>query len=116
MAAVGAIAAMATPKPIPIAAVAVLGQRSGAGHRFVPAPKAQALLQVAQDNVATTHDGVPSAHQERFNVLGGLLASIPTFELRVGAPLTTLSDHVVKSLLRQRTTGPPGNGSRTPEP
>jgi hypothetical protein len=99
-AALGAIAAVATPKPVPVAAVAVLAERSGAGHHFVPVPKAQALLRVAQDNVATAHDGVPSAHQERFNVLGGLLASIPTFDLRVGAPLATLSDHVAKSLLR----------------
>ena len=97
-AALGEIAPVAMPTPIPVAAVAVLGERSGNGHRIAPLSKAHALGQIAQDNTGRTQRGVLSAQVERFAALGALLASTPTLELRVGASLATLPDHVERAL------------------
>jgi hypothetical protein len=94
MAALGAIAAVAPPKPVPIAAIAVLGERSGAGHHVVSVSKADALLRIAEDNIRNTKHGLPAAQLERFGALSALLASAQALEMCVGASVATLSGHV----------------------
>jgi hypothetical protein len=97
-AALDKIAPVAAPIPIPVAAVAVLGEHSDSGHRIAPLSKAHALGLIAQDNTGRTRRGVLSAQAERFAALGTLLAFTPTFELHVGAPLATFPDHVESAL------------------
>jgi hypothetical protein len=110
--ALSAVALTVPPVPIPIAAIAVLTGRSEGGHCLAPVEKAKALQHVAEDNVRRSRLGVLSQDVNRFAALGSLIATTPTFQLRVGAPLASLPDHVaaVVSDLSQTNTAAPFRG------
>jgi len=92
------VARTVPPAPIPITAIAILRGPSPSGHHFAPLGKAEALRYLVEDNIRRSRLGVPADHVKRFEVLGTLVATTPTFELRVGAPLTSLPDFVATAL------------------
>jgi hypothetical protein len=92
------VALTVPPVPIPVAAIAVLRGRSEGGHRLAPIEKARALQHVAEDNVRRSRQGVPSQDVKRFAALGSLIATTPTFQLRVGEPLASLADYVAAAV------------------
>jgi hypothetical protein len=98
MAALQGLTPVLPPAPIAIAAVAVLGPRSLGEHRISPLGKASALAALAQDNIRRFARGILPDHVERFKVLGGMVATTPTFELRVGASLESLPQAVLEGL------------------
>jgi hypothetical protein len=93
-AALDRLAPTVPPFPIPVAAIATLGQRSASGHHIAPLDKAKALVQLAQDNLRRSPRGVLPDHVARFAALGALLATTPAFELRVGPNLALLPEKV----------------------
>jgi hypothetical protein len=106
------VALTVPPVPVPIGVIAILRDRTKGRHCLAPIEKAKALKLVAEDNVRRSRLGVPSLDVERFVALGSLIAATPTFQLRVGAPLALLPDHVaaVVSDLAQTNTPAPFRG------
>lgn len=96
------IAATAKTKPLKIAAIAVLGQRTEADHALRPLHKATALKLLTEDNVRRTPHGVSPTQAARFRALSSLIGATPTFELRVGARLPELGREILKVLGQAR--------------
>ena len=84
------------PRPIAIAAIVVLAERTTTNHHIAPMPKAEAMMRLVDDNVACAPSGVPAKDIKRFQVIGALVAAVQVFKLRVGEPLATLPEMVAR--------------------
>jgi hypothetical protein len=87
-----------TPEPRPIAGLVVLGRRSEGQHHLNPLAKSEMLLSIAGDNVARNLKGVTKHHQDRMQRVAELVATHPTYEMRVGPNLASLRDTVLAGL------------------
>lgn len=81
-----------------VAAVAVLGARTGGPHLVSRLAKTEALRLLAEDNVFQTRDGVPDEQLKRFQILSGLVRTIPTYEIGVGRDLSKLGAELQSAL------------------
>lgn len=84
--------------PRPLHAVVMLGERTDGPHRISPVPRAEALLQLAQDNVSNSPTGVKPWSQSQFSVYTDLVRHNPVLELRVGSDLETLAPMLAQAL------------------
>jgi hypothetical protein len=78
-----------------IAAIFILKARAQADHNIVPIAKADAVLDIASDNVRLSIQG---ADQHRFEAISRLASTVPAFALHVGTPLSTLERAVRKAI------------------
>tara|TARA_Y100000815_G_scaffold72800_1_gene61566 strand:- start:25727 stop:26737 length:1011 start_codon:yes stop_codon:yes gene_type:complete len=86
--------------PRPVHAVVMLGERTDDSHQINPVSRAEALLQIAQDNVSNSPTGVKPWSQSQFSVYADLVRSNPVLQLRVGSDLTTLAPMLEQALAR----------------
>jgi hypothetical protein len=86
------------PRPVPLAALIVLGSRVAGQHRLRRVPKADLLALVAADNIFGSRHGVLEQEQARFRRLASAVGATPALELNVGNELATLADCVLDAL------------------
>jgi hypothetical protein len=89
-----------TREPRPIAGLVILGRRSDGQHHLRPLAKSEMLLSIAGDNVARNLKGVTKHHQDRMQRVAELVATHPTYEMRVGPNVASLRDTVLAGLGR----------------
>jgi hypothetical protein len=82
----------------PLRAVVMLGERTDGPHDIRPVSRAEALLQIAQDNVSNSPTGVKPWSQSQFSLYADLVRRNPVLQLRVGADLETLAPALDKAL------------------
>ena len=86
--------------PRPLAAVVMLGERTGGAHQISSLSRAEALMRIAQDNVSNSPTGVKPWSQSQFAVYADLVRRNPVLQLRVGSDLTTLAPMLEQALAR----------------
>ncbi|MFN0263141.1 hypothetical protein ACKTEK_04605 [Tepidamorphus sp. 3E244] len=84
--------------PRPLAAIVLLGQRTGAGHSLEAISRSDALIRIVRDNVSNSPTGVKPWNQSQFMLYSQMVRDTPTFELRVGTDLTTLAETLERAL------------------
>jgi hypothetical protein len=90
---------IASHAPHRIAAVIVIGPRSGGDHRFSNLSKSETLVRLAGDNVANSRVGVLTEGRARLARLAELVTITPTFELNAGRNLESLPDLIRQNLI-----------------
>ncbi|MGE0844782.1 MAG: hypothetical protein AB7L41_00840 [Flavobacteriaceae bacterium] len=84
--------AMARPSPLPVGAVVTMGPRRGNdAHEVAPAPAINALVVMAEDNVANEQGGKLPWNRPLLDRLMRLARDCPVFELRAGRELSTIA-------------------------
>lgn len=91
-------AKVASAQSFPVAAVAILGTRTGAQHAISRLLKPKALQILAEDNISYAPGGVPSDYLVKFDALSALVRTVPTFKIRVGADLSSLANSVLAKI------------------
>lgn len=88
------VAPVLPARPLPIAAIAILGERTSSDHVLEVCSKAKVLAMLAQDNLARSPGGVLPEQVARFDGMAALIEATPVMELRVGSQLPTLAAYV----------------------
>jgi hypothetical protein len=91
-AALRAVAEVAPPHPLPLAAFVMLGPRIAGRHRVGPVPKADLLAAVAADNVFSSRQGVLDDDLDRYRSLANTVIALPALELNVGSHIESLAE------------------------
>lgn len=76
--------------PARLAAILILGPRTGGQSAIRRLGRADALVALARDNVLCGHEGLGARSLLRFSAIANAVAASPTFELRVGDDLADL--------------------------
>jgi hypothetical protein len=100
----GKLCLLTPPRRVNLGAVLLLGPRSRADHVLRKIPKAEMLLNVAQDNVSWRPGGMTVKAQARFKAIAEIISRVPAFVLSVGPDLDRLAG-VVSEALSEREPG-----------
>ena len=82
----------------PLRALVMLGRRTDGPHQISALSRAEALVQIAQDNVSNSPTGVKPWSQSQFSLYADLVRRNPVLQLRVGADLETLAPVLEQAL------------------
>jgi hypothetical protein len=86
------------PRPAPLAAFVVLGQRVEGDHCLRPISKADLLVRFAGDNIFRSRHGVQDADLARYLAIARTVTALPALELNVGSRLDLLSECILAVL------------------
>jgi hypothetical protein len=92
------VADVCAARPLPLAAIGVLGPRASGPHAIRPIKRSEALVLLAADNVFRAPRGVLADDVCRFQSLSRIVADVPVCELSVGPDLSTLACAVTSAL------------------
>ncbi len=92
------IAEVLPPQPHPLRAIVMLESRVEGAHIIRKAEKTDVMAYLADDNVRRGPKGMLTDQVDRFKVLAAAIAATPTFELRVGSDLSTLSQELAAAI------------------
>jgi hypothetical protein len=84
--------AIATPAPVELGAIILLGPRSSGGSHVAPLAKSEMLTAIAHDNVAWRPAGMTPKAVRRFETFARTVAQVPAFRLSAGTDLASLPD------------------------
>lgn len=86
--------AIATPAPVDLGAIILLGPRSEDCSHISPLAKSEVLMAIAHDNVAWRPTGMTPKAVRRFEAFARTVAQVPAFHLSAGIDLASLPDQL----------------------